>query len=63
MTCGLTFDRPYWCMPSWNHFTSETSLVFPRFSACTIPLSDSAAMTLCVFNLDRPAYFVMYFCK
>ena len=56
-------NRAYWCMPSWNHCTRETSFVFPRFSARTIPRSESAAITLWVFSLDRPASFVMYFCR
>src|SRR6266699_5107984 len=51
------------CIPSWNHFASLTWFVFPYFSTWTIPRSDNAATTLCVLNRDRPASFVMYFCK
>src|SRR5712664_4240006 len=53
----------YCCIPSWNHLASETWFVFPTFSTVTMPRSDNAATTLCVFNRDRPASFVMCFCK
>src|SRR2546428_10158214 len=58
-----TYVGCWLCIPSWNHFTSETWFVYPYFSTITMPLSDKAATIRCVFNRDRPASFVMYFCK
>src|SRR5215467_6236881 len=40
---GLGNRRDYSCIPSWNHFTSETWFVLPDFSTWTIPRSDNAA--------------------
>src|ERR1700745_1759579 len=52
-----------WRIPSWNHLTSVTWFVFPCFSAVTMPRSDNAATTRCVFKRDRPDSFEMNFCK
>src|SRR2546428_7225476 len=56
-----TYVGCWLCIPSWNHFTSETWFVFPYFSTITIPRSDKAATIRCVLNRDRPVSFVMYF--
>src|SRR5256712_9576184 len=53
-----TYVGCWLCIPSWNHFTSETRFVFPYFSTITMPRSDNAATIRCVFNRDRPASFV-----
>ena len=46
---------------SRNQFAKETSFVLPFFSARMMPRSESLAMTLCVFSLEKPASLVMYF--